>query len=428
MKKIIGFDSWTGGAHHYQRLLTVLASRSIQFNLVHIGSWGNEPGCPHESRQGNLLMRDIRFYGGDSFEKILDIEQPDAVVLLSTDTFAHRAVIRYCNKRSIPTLNLYHGLVNVQDTAGEMGSPAISNEAHLKYVFSKMGKLLQHTLPCYVKALLHTNAALKDWSRFILDIFSLATGSNRFGRAADDAKTTKCAVYVQADVEHAMRRYGFTEDDVFVVGNPDFLQFGLEESMIGQWLPPAKGCKKSIMYIETGFSSVGLCYQGTEGFIHHLIETSLSLAAQGYKMLLKLKPHQVNVTIIEKGLAGTQIQLVKNDNFLQILMKCSACIVETTSLAMLPTLMGMPLLLAQYGNLKSLSYGSVLTSYPKSYFLEDITSVGRILADDEKSLNRTQLNDWINFNVGPLPPNKMPDRVVDIINNMVVEQQTTALC
>lgn len=421
IKKIIGFDSWTGGSRHYQRLLPALDARSIQLTLVHLGSWGNEPGCPHESRMDDLLVRDIAFYAGGSFESVLDIEQPDAVILLSTDTFAHRAFIRYCNQRAIPTLNLFHGVESMFGQAGnETGVPARSKVAHVKYVFSRIGKLLQHTFPCYIKALLKTEATRKDWGRFISDIFQLAIGGEpACVLAADDAKTSKCAVYIPADVKHAISCYGFKKEDVFVVGNPDLLQFDLGQSMIGRWPPPGKSLQKSIMYIETGLSSVATLYPGAQGFINHLIETSNSLAAQGYKMRLKLKPNQVNTNAIIQGLADTQIELVTNKNFLQSLTECSACIAETTTLALMPALMGMPLLLARYGHLKSLAFGPVLTSYPRGYLLQDLSDVSDILLKDTQMSDNSKLNEWIGLNVGPLPPEKMPERVAAIVDEMI---------
>lgn len=375
---------------------------------------------------GDLLVRDIAYYGGNSIEKILDIEQPDAAVLLSVDTFAHRAFIRYCKQRSIPTLNLYHGLVAgsaghyTADSDGKTGGLAVSRVAHVKYVFSKIGKLIKYTFPCYVEALLKTKATRKDWGKFVLDIFKLTIGADlQVGQAAADAKTTKCAVYIKEDAEHAIHCYGFLKQDVFVVGNPDLIAFGMEQSMTGQWSSPVKDSEKSIMYIETGYSSLGLFFSGTKAFVDHLIDTSNSLAAQGYKMRLKLKPNQVNSKSIEQSLAETQIELVTNEKFLQSLMGCSACIVEATSLAMLPALMGMPLLLAKYGDLKSLSFGSVLTGYPRSYLLQDISNVSDIMLKDAQTSDSGKLNDWIDLNVGPLPPEKMPERVTAIVDEMI---------
>lgn len=420
MKKVIGFDSWTGGAHYFARLIPAFKARGLDLQLVHLGSWGNEPGCPHECQMGELLVRDIAFYGGDSLETILDIEQPVAVILLSTDTFAHRAFIRYCDQKSIPTLNLYHGLVELTDSVSESTAYTVSWSAHVRYVFSRLGKLLQHTFPCYIKALLKTKASLKDWSRFCSDIFHMAKNDHFFRHAAADAKTTKCAVYVQADVEHAMRFYGFMQEEVFAVGNPDLLKFGLEEGMIGNWVQPAT-VDSSIMYIETGFSSVGLFFSSEQDFADHLISTSRSLAAQGFKMLLKLKPHGSNIDLIEQRLKGTGIELVTNESFLTELMACSACIVETTSLAMVPALMGMPLLMTKYGNLKSLGFGAVLTSYPRGHLLEDVSDVAGILHKNAQTSDSSKLNDWISLNVGPLPPEKMPERVAAIVEEMIAE-------
>jgi len=306
--KIIGFDSWTGGAHHFERLLPALEAQSIQLTLVHIGSWGNEPKCLPERKINNLLTRDITYYGSDSFERVLDIEMPDAVILLSTDTFAHRAFIRYCKQRSIPTLNLYHGVYNIEDTSGN--NFEVSRLAHLKYVLSRVGKLARHTLPCYVKALLRTKAGYKDWRRFVSDIIKLSVGTNLYSLiAADDAKTNKCAVYVPADIENAVQRHGFKKEDVHVVGNPDLLQFALDESMIGAWVCPEMS-EKIIMYIETGFPSVGLFFASAKDFANHLLGTPRALAAQGFKICLKLKPNESNVHLIEQYLIGSGIELV----------------------------------------------------------------------------------------------------------------------
>jgi hypothetical protein len=419
MKKVLGFDSWTGGAIHYQHLLTAFNARSMQLSLAHIGSWGNEPLCPPTSQFDNLLMRDITFYKGNSLEEILDIERPDAVILTSTDTFAHRAFIRYCKQRSIPTLNLYHGLLGATDTDAESAA-AIALFSHIRYVLSKLGKLFKHTFPCYIKSLLKTKANRKDWGRFISDIFLMAAGVKPWNRmAAADSKTTKCAVYIKADVDHAMRFHGFSKEDVHEVGIMDLLKFGLSQEMIGSWTAPPECSLTPIMYIECGLPSQSMCYADTQGFVNHLLMTSDALIAQGYRMRLKLKPNQYYSKSIEEKLTGSQIELVTNENFLETLMECAACIVETSTLAMLPALLGMPLLLAKYGDLTSLRFGSLLTGCPRSYPLKDVSDISDILLKDAKTSDRTKLNSWIDLNVGPLPPEKMPERVAAIVEKMI---------
>jgi hypothetical protein len=417
LRKVIGFDSWTGGAGHFARLIPALEAMDFQLRLVHLGSWGNEPGCPNECLIGELLVRDISFYGGDSLEKILDIEQPCAVILLSTDTFAHRALIRYCKQRGIPTLNLYHGLVKLTDVSSKDGPYTVSYSAHARYVLSRLGKLFKHTLPCYIRALFKTKAKASEWTRFFLDLFHMAKNDHFYIVAAPDAKTTKCAVYTEADVEHAIYFYGFAPEDVFIVGNPDLLHFGFNENMLGGWVEPTVE-QKSIMYIETGFSSLGLFFSNERDYIDHLIRTSVVLGDHGFRMMLKLKPHASNIESLQQKLKISQIELVDNKNFMLKLMTCSASIVETTTLAMVPALIGMPIFLAKYGHLDSLDFGPILTSYPHGCYLKNVSDISTILEKDAQTRGGVRLTQWLDLNAGPMPPEAMPKRVADIIEKM----------
>ena len=108
-KKVLAFDSWTEGSRNFIRLLDPLKANGMSLKLVHLGSWGNEPDRPMHEKICEMEVCDIAFYPGGSFEAVLDIEQPDAVIMLSTATFAHRAFLRYCKQRSIPTLHYIMG-------------------------------------------------------------------------------------------------------------------------------------------------------------------------------------------------------------------------------------------------------------------------------------------------------------------------------
>ncbi len=420
--KIVGFDSWTQGGYHFARLLPALNERGMSLVLIHLGSWGNDPGRPSQERIGNLEVRDISFYGNVSFERVLDVEQPDAVIFLSTQTFAHRAFLRYCQQRSIPTLHLYHGIVNVWLTDDQRGSYKVNRLAYTKFVYSKMGKLFTHTFPCYIGALLKTKAQFNDWVRFTSDVIRMAVG--KFNPVeAPDAKTTKCAVYVNADIEHAVQTYGFDSDDVFAVGNPDLIDFGLLQSQIGYRGQQFAPVFKSIMYINTALSAVGVMFPSPQAFIDHLIHTSQALAMRGISM--SFKPHPaLDWHFLQQSLDGSNVELVSKANFLVKLQECAACIVETTSLALVPALMGMPLLYANYNELKELRFGPVLMSYPRGYLLRNVADVLDILGKDAQEFDQKALNDWIALNAGPLPAEAMSHRVAEIVERMIRERQT----
>ena len=235
--------------------------------LVHLGSWGNDPGRAEREQIGALDVRDLASYGTASLAQLLDEERPAAVILLSTETFAHRALIRYCRQRSIPTLLLYHGLVNVQVTDDKRGSYGSNRVAYARFVAQKLGKVVRRTLPCYLRALLQTRASRRDWRRFGMDSVRLALGTSLRTKAADDSRTTACAVYTQADVEHAIRVFGFDASEVKVVGNPDLARLGLIRELLGSSLSGGAVRSREIMYIDTGLPAVGLVFETWDVFL-----------------------------------------------------------------------------------------------------------------------------------------------------------------
>lgn len=416
-RRIVGFDSWTKGAHHFERLIPALARRGAALKLVHLGSWGNDSGRPDEERIGELEVRDISSYGGTSLERMLDMESPDALILLSIETFAHRAMLRYCRRRAIPTLLLYHGLVNVQVTSDRTGSYGPRMLAHAKFVCSKLGKVVGRTLPCYVMALLCTHASAGDWKRFIRDAARMALGRSAHRATADpgsDATATMCAVYTEADVEHALRSYAFRPENVRVVGNPDLGRFGVTEQLLGSRLTHEPPGPPRLMYIDTGLVNNGLVFRNYEQFFEHLTLTANVIAAQGARMLLKLHPSH-DEDFLRRQLAGAGVEIVPNGDFISALQASRACIVEPTTLAMIPGLLGMPMFYAAFGQLRALRYGPVLVSYPRGRRLSDICELTPRLNEMVSACDAAATREWIRRNAGPTPIADMPERVADAV-------------
>ena len=95
--KIIGFDSWLGGFRNFKRLKDEFQNNNADFNLIHLSSWS---GIAYkEKNYNNLKSTDISKYKTINFDKILEIENPDLVVFLSTDVFAHKSMIRSCRRK-----------------------------------------------------------------------------------------------------------------------------------------------------------------------------------------------------------------------------------------------------------------------------------------------------------------------------------------
>ena len=309
----------------------------------------------------------------------------------------------------------------MQVTDDETGSHKVGWLSYAAYALPKVGKLLRRTFPSYMAALHKTGARAGEWLRFGEDIVRMMRGSAPYF-ASEDARTTKGAVYTNADVEQAMRIYGFRAEDVAVVGNPDLMRFGFEDHMLGAQNRPDTTSLPYVMYVDTALAIVGLLFKTYGSFIEHMIGTAEALRAHGKK--LAFKPHPAHdLKVLEERLHGHGIEIVTTEQFLPKLMECCACITETTSVALLPALLGMPMLYARYGELREQRFGPALTSYPRGYELEDLSRVTQTLRRDQETLDARAVSDWIAFNSGPLPAQDMPRRVAATVESMIIESR-----
>lgn len=417
--KVLYFDSWKGGINSFIRLNKAFHQASIDSLLIHLGSWGNEELIVKEEIVDNLLVRDISYYSGSSFKKILEREKPDLVLFLSTHTFAHRAMIRYCDFLAIPTINLYHGFVRVQAVDSNKNPYKVNKLAYLKFALSRLPKMLKHTLPCYIDALITTKAKTDDWGSFLRNLIEIFTKPSNL-RVASDAKTTSCLVYADADIQHAIDLYGFKKQDVIAVGNPDLISFGMKKEFIGFGLTDITIKHRDVIYIDTALTATGLIFANQIEYIQHLMDTKNELERQGLKLILK--PHPETKRLYDLNVfKNAGIEVLDNNKFIERLLTTCAVIVEPSTLALIPALMGIPMVLPTYGKLADLLFGEVLHTYPRAIILNNISNLCEKLKMESEEFDANACEQWFNTNSGPLPAEEMPNRVVEQILKLLVK-------
>jgi hypothetical protein len=415
MKKILGFDSWTGGAHNFARLAPAFRDYGYELLLLHIGSWGGDTGRPVEETIGELKVRDISYYGGKSLLEILDIERPSVTLFLSNDVFAHRAFNRYCAIKKIPTVHLYHGLVEIQSTQGDrMYKVNILNQ--IKYVLNRIPKAVTKVWPLYACALYKSRSGFQEWIRFCSDIVNLTMGKY-IQKAASDSRTNACAVYASADISHAINKYGYTTNDVQVVGNPDLAKFGLTDSMLGCSASRSRMVNNEIVYIDTGLIYAGMVFGDSDDFLEHLTTLAKTLKLQGFNLAIKLHPDH-HRTDFPAEVFRHDIRVIDNEDFVPALLTCRAAMVEPSTAALIPALLGLPLILVAFGKLKNQKYGNILMDYPRSALLTDTKAVTATITRIEND-DSSYLEEWIKRNSGPLPAEEMPKRVAEVIKRLI---------
>jgi hypothetical protein len=419
--KVIGFDSWTGGARIFEHLVDALNERGVDLSIIHLGSWGSDMGRPKTEKIGKLDFRDISSFPTQSFPAVLKSEQPAAVLFLSTDTFAHRAFNRYCRWSGIPTMYLFHGLRSVQAT--DSGSIyKISLMAQSRFIAERLVKSLTLVWPTYAKALWQTGGTYSEWIRFAKDIIVLGLG--RYARvSASDARTDSCCVFIEADVNLTAHKYGFDKEDIVVVGNSDLASFGLGAEAIGAQLKSPTIDYQDVMYVDSAFIYSGWVFSSKAEYVEHLRATRRALESQGKHLVFKPHPDHFRTEIISE-LKAEGFDICMKEEFVTRLQRCCGCIVEQSSAAVIPALQGVPLLLASYGKLKGQRFGQMLLDYPRARMLHDVNEVSAVIAEEQQAFNYEDTRKWIDQNCGPMPAEDMPIRVADALVGLCNKNQS----
>lgn len=416
-KKVLFFDSWKGGLVHFSRLVKPLRAFGIEPLLVHLGSWGNESKWRLSEDIDGLNVRDIRYYSRSNLRLLLQQESPDLVLFLSCSTYAHRALNRYCRALKIPTVLLMHGLVSqgYDDSSDNYPMVKPNYRAHFGHVFSKAFKMFTLTFPTYMRSLFLTQGSLQEWSDFFVSAFRLLLNPNSISYKPADTKTNFCFVYTDADKPYLMNYCGFDPKQMVVVGNPDLTRFGLTEETVTRVLHRRSTDHEKVMYIDTAFWNMGFFFKDVNEYVSHLSWTQRQLQKQGKTLLFK--PHPVwhtkgfDLTCLHKF----GIECVSENDFLTALEACCAAIVEPSSLALVPALLGLPLLLTHYGKLSLIQWGTFFTSYPRAIMLGDVEHMTSLLAQEQSHVDRARVLSWIKENIGPLPAEEMPSRVSGLL-------------
>jgi hypothetical protein len=410
---ILAFDGWTEGLPHYARLVPALRARGYRLMLIHLGSWGHDADRPVEEERDGVLVRDIRYYGRRSFGAILRQERPAGLLFLSTRAFAHQAMIRHARRLDIPTLHLFHGIYCAAPPMMEEVNFEVSPWNDLRLYAGKLYRNLRHIMPRYLGALAATARGAADWIEFGREVKSRLTGGT--GAALpSDVRTTAGCVYVKGDMAE-MRQYHLPDDRIFAVGNPDFMQFGLQADDLGSRLGrPGNG---EIVYIETGLLAYAIRFTSREDYIAHLDGIAAAIGRHGYR--LAVKPHPASIRSgLSVAIAEAGYRVYDNTDFVDGLRAASGAMTEPSSAGAVPAMLGLPLFLISCGKLAGRGHGRLFTRYPGSVPVETIERLDGIRADIEKPIDPVAHRAWLDEFAEPLPASAMPDRVADILQGL----------
>ncbi|NKW72204.1 hypothetical protein HGD85_04420, partial [Rhodobacteraceae bacterium R_SAG10] len=339
-REIVAFDSWTNGIRHFDRFHSSVQAVGYKLRFLHIESWAPESGKARRPSTTGIEIVDVGSATGFRFLKLFDKKRPAVLVFVSVDSFTHRAVNLLCQKMGIPTVHLFHGIVTVQST-GSDASTRMNPIARLLFVIPRIPRLFLRVLPTYGCALFGARAGLSEWLKIPKDIIGNAIGKYSV-KSAPDARCNIALVYTESDRAHAMTKYGYGYDEVFVVGNPDLETFGIQDRDIGALVHTNSPKKRELIYIDTGLILSGRVFKTPDEFVDHLKILRRAAEEQGYSVSLKLKP-KLEMTGIFDTLRADGFEILDNDTFRERLLTAAAAIVEPSTASLVAGLVGLPL-------------------------------------------------------------------------------------
>ena len=407
MKKVILFDSWTKGSIHIFRLLDGLKKNDIEISLVHAGSWGDERGRPVREVINGLNVADVKAYG--SLENIINIEMPDAVIFLSLDPLLHRAFNRYCIKYKIPTVNLYHGVHSVFKTL------TLDKSKIAQYWFSLFRSVfdrLWYVFFVYAKSLVDTGAKVDEWFSLFSDVYKKIFGI-AVVKSNLDANTSYICVFNEFDQLQAYSKYTVPLENIRVVGYPDILKFNGLESGISKYICEESYKHRSIVYIGTGARGTRMLLSNDVDYFSFISNTYNSLRELGVDVIFKL--HYSRLRSVKEMFKNSKLspEFCDDDKFIETLANSAGAIVEPSTAALVPMLMGKPIFLTRYDMLEGIEFGDIIKQYPKAYSIYNTEDFHEILTPLGFDVEETRR--WIGKVSGPLPASLMPARVVETL-------------
>ncbi len=401
-KKIILFDSWTEGSSHFTRLVAEFTKSDIEVFLLHVGSWQHDKFRDTEEVIDGLKVRDVKYYKGMSFVDILRVEKPDAVIFLSLRAFTHLAFNRIARSLGIPTIHLQHGLISAESTSKNF-SPAdsykISQWRMFILFFQSLIPFITKVIPTYLSALITTRAGIQQYYWFLCELLNRV--KNKSTKSIDGISNLML-VYTKTDADLIFDIYGVHP---VVVGVPDLLKFGFQREDISFKIKANNKNSGNIMYIESALDSTGLIFKSNSQYLDYLISINSNLTKIGFKLAVKLKPHpRARFDQMAKSLINANIQ-VSDCDFYSDLKEADAVITESSSLSIIPILLGMPLLMTRIGPFNNHNYGPLILNYPYSDYIYNELDMNKIIENIRSKQSRLASTDQYISNIAPIDNN-----------------------
>jgi hypothetical protein len=355
--KILFIDSWTRGIHNFVPIANELKNYGWESLLVHRGSWGHDSNRPLEEKIDGILCRDFQYYKTRFIYKVLKVEKPDLVLILTTNYLFDRAVILASKSQGIKSCFMMHGIRGINDIDVQKSTP---NDSFFQKRWQRAGKFLFHIIPNYYLSGLSNNwwflFRVEPYS-ILLKLFFKPHKYLLFPPPSSEIHCDLALVWGNAYKQFFIKEYGYPENRVTVVGHPPL-------DPVFHLLNNPPNQQKKIAFLDAHFILVDKPYcvyladgsveQGQVGWtienrIKHLDEIALLCKKASRQLVIKLHPATDKFPIQAHFSEDDHVHVFSKLNLNLLIMWCESVIGQGSTTNDIAIIMQKPLFLPAWG-------------------------------------------------------------------------------
>lgn len=354
--KVMFFDSWTAAAsNHFVPIAKRLKQKGIESLLVHVGSWGSDIGRPLKEEIEGMCVRDIAAYGTRYIYDVLRVENPYAVVILTTNYFKDRAVFIACRALSIKSIFLMHGIEELDSKNIKITIQNRKINLRRKR-WEVASKWFKYIIPNYIYSGIRNRwnflFGAEPW-RAMWGILRNPELRLTYPHPSEELVADLALVYSDAYGEFYKKIYGYSDNNIRVVGIP-FLndavaQDSIESEDIRQRYSVSNE-REIAVYIEDANVESNVKGWTTDSRLEYLYEISELCRINNVFFVIKLHPGNTDKELLTERLTSRGITIVIDRYPLYELIKQADYVIgHISTVLMFAVYCYKPILIPQWG-------------------------------------------------------------------------------
>lgn len=381
--KILFFDYWLKGVANFERLVPELQLHSgIELKMIHVGSW-KEPQQLIVNQHKGFVSYDISYYGTSNLYKILKRERPDVVVMLNLTFLLDKAIISFCRRLDIHIIYLAHGRL-YKENAIEAISKKINKDFKGRF-FEKIRFDTLVTIYNYFYATVFLQLNLKKFVNSINVLLKNPALMTIFAKYNNELAVDKILLFFEDDKKVLIDNFGFPQEKIEVVGNPELDVFIEKEIYERKKVYSQYEIERDyVLYLEDGF--VQSKKMTTDEWYQLIDEILIICNKQNLQLVIKLHP-RTNYAIHERFFTSKNIVAIEKGDLKNLIVHSCAVISQQSTTITFALIVGKRVLSPRWGISTNLG-----KNFPDNVikYCDDIETFEKVLLSDEPT-NRNSL-------------------------------------